>query len=253
MALATWWTSDPLMDLTPLSDFQVRLSADDAQLATINQLTVTEVEQRRHAGHRPYVGYIDGTAVTYGWVATREASIGELNLVFPIAADSRYLWDFATLPNWQGRGLYPRLLNAIVQAEQAERFWIIHAPENLPSGAGMQKAGFQAVGQLSFQSDHTLGLIPFDLLERARVGAELLGVALIMTSAGLMSGAIWRYAAWHDRLIDLDMDRRYRRYERLAPLVIPSIFLLSIGLAFIDPGLARYSWALTAPAALLIR
>jgi hypothetical protein len=66
MALATWWTSDPLMDLTPLSNFQVRLSADDAQLATINQMTVAEVEQRRRAGHRPYVGYIDGTAVTYG-------------------------------------------------------------------------------------------------------------------------------------------------------------------------------------------
>jgi GNAT superfamily N-acetyltransferase len=182
MALATWWTSDPLMDLASLSKFQVRLAADDAQLVAINQLTAVEVEQRRHAGHRPYVGYIDGTAVTYGWVATREASIGELNLVFPIAVDSRYLWDFATLPEWQGRGLYPRLLQAIVQAEQVEqakRFWIIHAPENLPSGAGMQKAGFQAVGQLSFQPDHTLGLIPSDLLERARIGAALLGVALI--------------------------------------------------------------------------
>jgi hypothetical protein len=40
MALATWWASDPLMDLTPLSDFQVRLSADDARLATINRITV---------------------------------------------------------------------------------------------------------------------------------------------------------------------------------------------------------------------
>jgi GNAT superfamily N-acetyltransferase len=179
MALATWWASDPLMDLTPLSNFQMQLAADDAQLAAINHITVAEVEQRRRAGHRPYVGYLDGTAVTYGWVATHEASIGELNLVFPIAANSRYLWDFATLPEWQGRGLYPRLLQAIVQAERAERFWIIHAPENLPSGAGMQKAGFQAVGQLSFQRDNRLGLIPFDLLERARIGAALLGVALI--------------------------------------------------------------------------
>jgi len=167
------------MDLAPLSNFQVRLAADDAQLATLNQITVAEVAQRRHAGHLPYVGYMDGAAVTYGWVATRQASIGELNLVFPIAADSRYLWDFATLPAWQGRGLYPRLLQGIVQAERAERFWIIHAPENLPSGAGMQKAGFQAVGQLSFQRDNSLGLIPFGSPERARIGAALLGVALI--------------------------------------------------------------------------
>ena len=179
MALATWWVSDPLVDLAPLTDFHVRLATDDAQLATINHISVAEIAQRRRDGHLPYVGDVDGTAVTYGWVATRQASIGELNLVFPIAADSRYLWDFATLPNWQGRGLYPRLLQAIVQAEQAERFWIIHAPENLPSGIGMQKAGFQAVGQLSFQRDHSLGLIPFGQPERARIGAALLGVELI--------------------------------------------------------------------------
>lgn len=179
MALATWWASDPLLDLAPLSDFYVRLEADDAQLAAINQIPVAEIEQRRRAGHRPYVGSIGDTAVTYGWVATREASIGELNLVFSIDAESRYLWDFATLPDWQGRGLYPRLLQAVVQIERAERFWIIHAPENLPSGAGMQKAGFQAVGQLSFQGDNSLGLVPFDLAERARIGAALLGVVLV--------------------------------------------------------------------------
>ena len=179
MALATWWASDPLMDLTPLTNFHVELAPDNAQLASINHISLEEVEQRRNAGHLPYVGYLDGTAVTYGWVATREASIGELSLAFPIAADSRYLWDFATLPDWQGKGFYPRLLQAIVQTERAERFWIIHAPENLPSGVGMKKAGFQAVGQLSFQRDNSLGLIPFDLPERARIGAALLGVLVI--------------------------------------------------------------------------
>ncbi|MCB0081532.1 MAG: hypothetical protein KDE47_11390 [Caldilineaceae bacterium] len=179
MALATWWASDRLLDLAPLSNFHVRLATDDAQLAAINHISVAEVAQRRYDGHLPYVGYMDETAVTYGWVATRQASIGELNLVFSIAAESRYLWDFATLPAWQGRGLYPRLLQAIVQTERAERFWILHAPENLPSGAGMQKAGFQAVGQLSFQHDNRLGLVPLDNPARAQIGAELLGVALI--------------------------------------------------------------------------
>jgi GNAT superfamily N-acetyltransferase len=179
MALATWWASDALLDLTSLENFQVRLAEDNAELASINRITPTEVSQRRRSGHLPYMGYVDGTAVTYGWVATREASIGELNLVFSIPTGSRYLWDFATLPEWQGKGLYPRLLQAIVQREQAEQFWIIHAPENLPSGAGIQKAGFQSVGQLSFQYDKRLGLIPFTQLERARIGAALLGVALI--------------------------------------------------------------------------
>lgn len=179
MALATWWASDPWMDLAPLTNFRVWQATDDTQLATINHITIAEVAQRRRAGHLPYVGGVDGVAVTYGWVATREASIGELRLAFPIGAENRYLWDFATVAEWQGRGLYPRLLQGIVQAERAERFWILHAPENLPSGAGIQKAGFQAVGQLSFQRDNTLGLIPLGNPERARIGADLLGVALI--------------------------------------------------------------------------
>lgn len=179
MALATWWSSDPLVELLPVAGFWAGLAADDMQIAAVNRISVAEVEQRRHAGHLPYVGLIDGRGVTYGWVATREATIGELNLAFQIPPKNRYLWDFATVPEWQGRGLYPRLLQAIVQAERAERFWIIHAPENLPSGAGMQKAGFQSVGQLSFQRDNKLGLIPLGRPERARAGAALLGVALI--------------------------------------------------------------------------
>ncbi len=40
MALATWWASDPVMDLTTLSDFHAALAADDAQLAAINQIAV---------------------------------------------------------------------------------------------------------------------------------------------------------------------------------------------------------------------
>lgn len=179
MALATWWVSDAPAELDPLSNFHVQLSVDDAQLAAINHITIAEVERRRRGGHLPYAGYMDGRAVTYGWVATREASIGELNLFFSIPADSRYLWDFATLPSWQGRGLYPRLLQAIVHAERAERFWILHAPENLPSGAGIQKAGFRSVGQLSFQHDNRPGMIPLEQPERARIGAALLGVPLI--------------------------------------------------------------------------
>jgi hypothetical protein len=36
--------------------------------------------------------------------------IGEFDLKFEITSDDRYLKDFVTLPDWQGFGLYPRML-----------------------------------------------------------------------------------------------------------------------------------------------
>ncbi|MBN9390923.1 MAG: GNAT family N-acetyltransferase [Chloroflexi bacterium] len=180
MALASWWHNDPLTTLNPLPNFSVKLAHDNKELARLNKLSENEVETRKQTRHRPYVGYMDGVPVTYGWVATRSASIGELDLNFALPANERYLWDFATLPEWQGQGLYPRLLQAIIQAEAAERYWIIYAPENSPSGAGIQKAGFQIVGQLSFRADGAVGLIPIDsaTFEKAGVGAVRLGVDL---------------------------------------------------------------------------
>ena len=75
MALATWWTSDPLPDIPPLPGFRVSTAIDDAALASLNGISVGEVAARRAAGHRAYMGFIDGAPVTYGWVATREAGM----------------------------------------------------------------------------------------------------------------------------------------------------------------------------------
>jgi GNAT superfamily N-acetyltransferase len=181
MALATWWTTDPLPDAPYRSGFGISRTIDDAALASLNGIPVDEVVARRAAGHRAYVGFIEGVPVTYGWVATLRAEIGELGLRFSLPGGDRYLWDFATLPEWQGRGLYPQLLRAILTAESAtgSRFWIIHAPENLPSGAGMRKAGFAPVGRLSFGADGRVALTATGPADRARAGAALLGVPLV--------------------------------------------------------------------------
>ena len=180
MTLATWWTIDPLPLVRPLPGFHAEPATDDAALATLNGISLEEVRARRAAGHRPYVGLLDGVPVTYGWVATREASIGELGLTVRLPVEDCYLWDFATLPEWQGRGLYSRLLQTILIAESrsARRFWILRAPENTPSGAGIGKAGLVAVGRLSYRADGRVALAPLGPIERARAGAALLGIAL---------------------------------------------------------------------------
>jgi GNAT superfamily N-acetyltransferase len=182
MSLATFWIEDLITVLPPLSGFTAGPAFDWHELAYINHLSHGEVVDRRKNGHRPYVARIDGQPVGYGWLATSKVSIGELDINVELPPDDRYLWDFATLPDWQGRGLYPRLLQSILEQEiqNAKRFWIIHSPENLPSGAGMSKAGFEFVGQLSFTLDGKVGLAPYsDATERARIGADLLQVPVI--------------------------------------------------------------------------
>ena len=169
MALATWWRGDALPTLSLLPGFHVEALRDEHLIAQINRLAPNEVRQRLGSGHQPYLASIEQAPVGYGWMATEEASIGELGLQFALPATERYLWDFATLPEWQGYGIYPRLLQHILaqQSSTVERVWIIHAPENSPSGAGMTKAGLLPVGQLSFRSDGAVGLAPFESLERA--------------------------------------------------------------------------------------
>jgi GNAT superfamily N-acetyltransferase len=183
MSFATFWMEDTLPAIASLPGFTAGTAFDWHELAEINHISHAQVVDRRMNGHRPYVARIYGQPVAYGWLATQKISIGELDINVELPSDDRYLWDFATLPDWQGHGLYPRLLQSILEQEiqNAKRFWIIHAPENLPSGAGMSKAGFDFVGQLSFTLDGKVGLAPYaDSTERARIGANLLQVPLIV-------------------------------------------------------------------------
>lgn len=178
MALMTWWQADPLPALPALLGLTARPLADDGLLAELNRIDRAEARARRREGHTPYVAALHGTPVAYGWSAARNAAIGELGLRFALPRDERYLWDFATLPAYRGRGIYPRLLQAMVRGERAARAWIIHAPENQASGAGIARAGFAPVGRLAFQANGAVVLADVRDAVRARWGAGMLGVAL---------------------------------------------------------------------------
>jgi GNAT superfamily N-acetyltransferase len=194
MALWSWWYGDPVPNISPLGHFRAESESNSATLAGLTNLAPSEVAERLGAGHRAYVARLDGTPVSYGWVATLAASIGELDIAFALTPCDRYLWDFATLPEWRGRGLYPRLLQAILNQESADgrRFWIITAPENMASAAGIAKAGFGPVSDLAFGPDHgpaSQGLGT----ERAHVGAALLGVPLFeAVRDGRVVSPCWR-------------------------------------------------------------
>ncbi len=181
MALATWERGNPFPVLSPLSGWSTSPSKDISLLASVTSLDENEVQRRIDGGHIPYVAWINEIPVGYGWGATRTASIGELGLTFNLPSESLYLWDFATLPRWRGRGVYPHLLQAILHQELGERdqFWILYAPENHASEAGIRKAGFQPVDELFFLVAGGTSLVPLTSDARSQAGAALLGVPLL--------------------------------------------------------------------------
>jgi GNAT superfamily N-acetyltransferase len=152
MALALRHRDDTIAEMPALPQLSARRETDPAVMARLQGKTVAEMAHRLDLGHRAYVGCWNDEPVSFGWVATREAEIGELKVRFALPAGDRYLWNFVTLPSHRGLGIYPRLLDAIVRAEShaAERFWIAYAPENRASGSGIRKAGFVTVAELSF-------------------------------------------------------------------------------------------------------
>ncbi|HEX8362867.1 MAG TPA: hypothetical protein VF613_22275 [Longimicrobium sp.] len=153
MALATRHRTDPAPRLTPVPGLIIRREHDPAVMAALQGRTELEMERRFRAGHHAYVAVLHGAAAAWGWAATRTAEIGELASTVVIPDDERYLWNFVTLKAFRGMGIYPRLLDGIVEAEPARRFWIAYAPENHASGAGIRRAGFTDVAELSFDTE----------------------------------------------------------------------------------------------------
>jgi len=125
---------------------------DAGYMARLQGRAIDEIEHRFADGHRAYVAWWNEEPAAWGWAATRTASIGEVGATFSLARGECYLWNFVTLAAHRGRGIYPRLLNAMVRAESAnaERFWIAYAPENRASGSGITKAGFTLQAEMSF-------------------------------------------------------------------------------------------------------
>jgi ribosomal protein S18 acetylase RimI-like enzyme len=174
------WPGDVLPELLPVPGLVAALAEDDEMLAELARIEPGEVAARRRAGNRPYVARLDGEPVALGWSTSSAVEIGELDLVFTLPPGNSYLWGFVTAPAWRGRGLYPRLLQAILRAEGDDlRAWIGHEPPNAASARGILKAGFGCVGDVFRTPAGGFVLAPSGPIERARAGAALLGATLL--------------------------------------------------------------------------
>jgi GNAT superfamily N-acetyltransferase len=170
----------PRPSLTPIAGLEVRRETRADVMASLQTRSEAEMIRRFAEGHRAYVAMRFGEPAAWGWVATETAHIGELSSTFEVPAGERYLWNFVTRASHRGQGIYPRLLDAITQAEQteAERFWVAYAPENHASGIGIRKAGFVDVAALSFDS-HGRPAVTDMVDGGAQLAAQFLGIPAV--------------------------------------------------------------------------
>lgn len=156
MSLYTFSHTDKLNSSKIPAGLSMEASTDIRLLSIIGNTTMEDVTKRLANDNLAFVGWINNQPAAFGWMARDNAKIGELNHEFILPTGNRYLWNFRTLEAYRGLGIYPALLQYILQHgdKDAKRFWIIHAPENNASLKGIQKAGFEYVGKLYLNEDN---------------------------------------------------------------------------------------------------
>ncbi len=95
-----------------------------------------------------------------------------------------------------------------------------------------------------------VAFIPFPTSVISEYGnrASTVFYAIVVSLASITSFFLWWYASYQNRLIDPHLDSRQRRHETQVSLVVIGIFVVSIGLAFVNADLAKFSWLLIAVA-----
>jgi uncharacterized membrane protein len=76
--------------------------------------------------------------------------------------------------------------------------------------------------------------------------------ALTLTVTGVLSGAVGLYASAGGRLLSHELDRRVFIFMQIRIFFTPLLFLISAGIALLDPSLARILWYFIAIVAILL-
>ena len=95
-----------------------------------------------------------------------------------------------------------------------------------------------------------IAFIPFpsSLISKYPGQTATIFYALTMIVGELLLGLIWWYASWNNRLTDLDLKQRRRQF--INPIATSLVFVVSIGIAFVSPDIAKLSWFLIFPVSL---
>lgn len=156
----TWWRGDALPPLAPLPGLRCEPTTDVALLARLHDQAPEKIATRLADANTAYVAFFGDEPAGYGWSGANAIGVGDK--FWPITPPNRGLWDFATLPAFRGRGMYPHLLQAILRREEheAEKFWIGHRIDNIASQRGIEKAGFQLVSFAVLTPERQIRQVP---------------------------------------------------------------------------------------------
>ncbi|HET8627376.1 MAG TPA: TMEM175 family protein [Thermomicrobiales bacterium] len=93
----------------------------------------------------------------------------------------------------------------------------------------------------------SITFLPFPTAVVGRYGntrPAVLLYAVSVATTGLLLTLVWLYAAWGGRLVVPGLDAAFVRFHAIRLLAAPAIFLLSIGVAFVNLSLAEWCWVL---------
>ena len=71
-------------------------------------------KRRWRRGRVPYVAMVGTEVASYGWVTSEPEPMDDLGVSFTAPPGEVWLYDFATVPEFRGRRLYPGLLRFIL-------------------------------------------------------------------------------------------------------------------------------------------
>lgn len=141
----------PLPGLPEMHDLDIKETDDAFLMSILGKITVQQATRRLANDNKAFVAYYKNIPAAFGWMAMGKAKVGELNHEIILPLNHRYLWNFRTLEEFRGLGIYPRVLQFVLRTgyATADCFWILHAPENAASEKGIVKAGFRFAGHVS--------------------------------------------------------------------------------------------------------
>lgn len=146
-------------------------------------------------------------------------------------------------------GLWPKYFAYVLSFWVIGLYWISHHRKFL-----IIKRFDNRLLRLNLLLLMVIAFIPFPTAVLSENGNRTATIfyAIVMAAGGLLVSILWWHAVHNHRLIEPHLDQQLLWREVITPLATVSIFVLSIGLSFLEEGWVRLFWMLLIPLSLFL-